>query len=309
MWQKLALGMDDRSIASNLCVDPSTVYRTVKRFNECGSVSKKAYPKDCREKKLTKTVEMIILNMLLHKPGTYLKEMQEELNVVYGVNVHESTLCVFLKKNGFTRQRMRIVAARQDQLLREMFAVDVSLYDPSMLVFLDETGTDMRDSLRRYGYSVRGKPIASHKLECRGKRVSAIVAMTATGVLDYRLTKDTVDSDEFKDFVEDLLPMLMNFNGRNPNSIVILDNCAIHHANNVTGLLRDIGVMVHFLPPYSPDYNPIEEAFSKVKMVLKSMESILHTGIVDLETCIAAAMASITPDDCQQYVRHCQIYG
>jgi len=107
--------------------------------------------------------------------------------------VHESTLCVFLKKNGFTRQRMRIVTARQDQLLREMFAVDVSLYDPSMLVFLDETSTDMRDSLRRYGYSVRGKPIASHNLECCGKRVSAIVAMTVTGVLDYRLTKDTVD--------------------------------------------------------------------------------------------------------------------
>ena len=60
MWQKLALGMDDRSIASKLCVDLFTVYRTVKQFNECGSVSKKAYPKDCREKKLTKTVEMII---------------------------------------------------------------------------------------------------------------------------------------------------------------------------------------------------------------------------------------------------------
>jgi len=107
---------------------------------------------------------------------------------------------------------MRIVAARQDQLLREMLAVDVSLYDPSMLVFLDETGTDMRDSLRRYGYSVRGQPIHSHKLEWCGKRVSAIVAMTATGVLDYRLTKDTVDSDEFKDFVEDLLPMLSDIN-------------------------------------------------------------------------------------------------
>jgi len=165
---------------------------------------------------------MIILNILLHKPDMYLKEMQEELNVVHGVNVYESALRVFLKKNGFTRQRMRIVAARQDQLLREMFAVDVGLYDPSMLVFLDETGTDMRDSLRRYGYSVRGKPIASHKLGCRGKRVSTIVAMTATGVLDYRLTKDTVDSDEFKDFVEDLLPMLTNFNGRNPNSIIIV---------------------------------------------------------------------------------------
>ena len=133
--------------------------------------------------------------------------------------------------------------------------------------------------------------------------------MTSTGILDYKLTQDTVDSDEFKDFVEGLLPMLMNFNSRNPNSIVILDNCAIRHANDIAGLLREVGVMVHFLPPYSPDYNPIEEAFSKIKMVLKCIESTLHSGIVDLQTCIAAAIASITPDDCQQYINHCQIYG
>ena len=109
-----------------------------------------------------------------------------------------------------------------------------------MLVFVDETGTDKRDSLRKYGYSVRGKPITSHKLTCRGQRVSAIVAMMTAGILDYKLTKETVDSDEFKDFIEGLLPMLMNFNGTNLNSIVIMDNCAIHHCSDVTGLLREV---------------------------------------------------------------------
>ena len=74
----------------------------------------------------------------------------------------------------------------------------------------------------------------------------------------------------------------MKFNGRNPNSIVILDNCVIHNANDIAELLREVGVMVHFLPPYSPNYKCIEEAFSKVKMVLKCMESTLHNGIVDL---------------------------
>ena len=149
MWQKLALGMDDKSIASNLCVDPSTVYRVVKRFNENGgSVSKKEYPKDCRVLKLTKPVEATILNILMQKPGVYLREMQEELSRVYGVDVHQSTLCQFLQKSGFSRQKMKIVATRQDKFLRETFAIDVSLYDSSMLVFVDETGTDTRDSLR-----------------------------------------------------------------------------------------------------------------------------------------------------------------
>jgi len=100
----------------------------------------------------------------------------------------------------------------------------------------------------------------------------------------------------------------MNSNGTNPKSIVIMDNCSIHHRSDVVGLLREVGVMVHFLPPYSPDYNPIEEAFSKVKTVLKCMESTLYSGVVDMETCIAASIASITPDDCQQYVHHCKIY-
>ena len=206
----------------------------------------KEYPKDCREKKLTTSAQLIILNMVLQKPGAYLREIQEELGCVYGVDVHESMLCKFLKKSGFTRQKMKMVAARQDRNLREMFTVDVRLYDPSMLVFVDETGTDMRDNLR---YSARGKPIVSHKLALCGQNVSAIVAMTSTGILDYKLSQDTVDSDEFKSFIEGLLPMLMNFNGRNPNSIVILDNCAIYH---IAELLREVGVMVHFLPPYSP---------------------------------------------------------
>lgn len=178
-----------------------------------------------------------------------------------------------------------------------------------MLVFVDETDTDLRDNLRKYGYSVRDKPLVSHKLAFHGQCVSGIVAMMSTGILDYKLTQDTVDSEESKDFVEGLLPMLMNFNGRNPNSIIILDNCSVHHANGIAGLLREVRVMVHFLPPYSPDYNPIEEAFSKIKMVLKCMESTLNSGVVDLQACIAAAIASITPDDCQQYINHCQIYG
>ena len=139
VWQKLALGLDNKSI-SNLCVDPSIVHRVVRQFNECASVSKKEYPKDCRVKKLTISAELIILNMVLQKPGVYLREIQEELSRVYGVDVHESTLCMFLKKSGFTRQKMKIVAARQVKRLREMFTVDVRLYNPTMLVFVDETG-------------------------------------------------------------------------------------------------------------------------------------------------------------------------
>ena len=253
-------------------------------------------------------MEHIILNMVLCNPGIFLRELKDELSRVYDVEVQECTICIFLKRSGFTRQKMRMVAARQDQLLREMFALDVCLYDPSMLVFVDETGADRRDCLRKHGYSVRGKPIISQKLTFRGERVSAIVGMTSTEILDYRLTQDSVDAEEFERFVEDLLPQLMPFNGTNPNSIVILDNCAIHHVDRIVELFQQCGVMVHFLPPYSPDYNPIEEAFSKIKSALKSMEDALHSGL-DLHTCMAAAFADITGEDCQSWLSHCGIYN
>lgn len=127
---------DNKSISFNLCVqcvDPSTIHRVATRFKDSGSVTKKAYPKNCRETKLTRSAELIILNMVLQMPGVYLREMQlpaflSDMRHMYGIDVHESTLCKFLKKSGFTRQKMKVVAARQDRHLREMFAIDARLY-------------------------------------------------------------------------------------------------------------------------------------------------------------------------------------
>ena len=86
--------------------------------------------------------------------------------------------------------------------------------------------------------------------------------------------RGTADGDTFYEFVQThLLPHLMPFNGINPHSVVILDNCAIHHIAEIEKMIQEIGALVHFLPPYSPDFNPIEETFSKVKTKLKSVEN------------------------------------
>ena len=74
-----------------------------------------------------------------------------------------------------------------------------------------------------------------------------------------------VNCEVFFDFLERyFLPCLMPFNGKNPYSVVILDNCSVHHVAYVTKLVRDIGAILHYLPPYSPDFNLIEWCFSKV---------------------------------------------
>lgn len=64
----------------------------------------------------------------------------------------------------------------------------------------------------------------------------------------------------------------MPFNGTNPNSTVIMDNCSIHHVEEVTKLINEVGAIVHYLPPYSPDFNPIEWCFSKVKKVAMDVQ-------------------------------------
>ena len=108
-----------------------------------------------------------------------------------------------------------------------------------MLVFLDETGCDRKNSLRKYGYSLRGKPAVSKKLLVRGERVSAVAFMSVNGILDLKVVSGNVNGDIYTDFVEDvLLPHLMPFDGRNPLSVVILDNCSFHHCEEAVKMIQ-----------------------------------------------------------------------
>ena len=90
----------------------------------------------------------------------------------------------------------------------------------------------------------------------------------------------------------------MLFNGLNEHSIVVLDNCSIHHVDGIVEMIQEVGALVHFLPPYSPDMMPIEEAFSKVKAEMKKIE--LCTD--DIETVALNAFCTITPDDCKGWI-------
>ncbi len=116
-----------------------------------------------------------------------------------------------------------------------------------------------------------------HQLTVSCERINAIGVVSSAGVEDVHLHEGNVNGDVFEDFVRtSLLPMLMPFNGI--NSVVILDNASLHHMESVTAMINVVGALVRFLPPYSPDLNPIEEVFSKVKSVLKANDDVyIHT--------------------------------
>jgi len=81
--------------------------------------------------------------------------------------------------------------------------------------------------------------------------------------MDCLITDHTIDEEEFCTFIECcLLPQLLRFNGTNPRSVVIMDNASIHHVGPAVKWIEEHGAMLHFLPPYFPDLDPIEEAFS-----------------------------------------------
>ena len=95
--------------------------------------------------------------------------------------------------------------------------------------------------------------------------------MSADEILCCKIERVGVDGDTFIEFVDkSLMPLLMPFDEYNPRSVLIMNNCSIHHVDHVTTLLQQIGVLIQWLPPYSPYFNPLEEVFSKVKLMMKA---------------------------------------
>ena len=99
-----------------------------------------------------------------------------------------------------------------------------------------------------------------HKFLVRGRRISALTAISEEGLLAVELKHGTVNSDIFYDFIRGfVIPEMEPFDGSPKKSVIIMDNCTIHHVHHIKQLLDDAGILLFFLPPYSPDLNPIEK--------------------------------------------------
>jgi len=114
---------------------------------------------------------------------------------------------------------------------------DVQLYKCEQFVLIDESGCDRRDNVRKFGYAMRGECPVYHHFLHRGRRVSVIAALCTDGVIAVEFIMGTVNRDKFFDYVGDsLIPNMLPFDGTNPRSIAILDNCSIHNVESVVEL-------------------------------------------------------------------------
>ena len=307
MHQRSVLGLTYRQVANNLNVDPSTVQRTVQLFEETGTTySIQGYHHNTT-KKLSVDEEVAVIEAVVENPALYLSDLQQYVLHTMGKSISISTICKLLQKQGFSHKKLSLIAQQRNDELREQYVQDVSVYDPEMLIFLDETGCDRRTCLHQYGYALKGCRATTKKLLVRGKRYSIIAAMCIDGILDVYITDKTVNSETFCTFLEQcLLPHLLPFNGVNPRSVVIMDNASIHHTESVVSLIEEVGALVHYLPPYSPDMNPIEETFSKVKGFLKANDPFIQVvEQSEIPDIILSAFASVTSSDCHGWMKHC----
>ena len=164
------------------------------------------------------------------------------------------------------------------------------------LVFLDEFGASTQMQ-RTHGRAPPGERVVAAVPHGHWKVVSTVAAMTCRGVLCSASYDAATDTALFAAFVRDaLVPLLV------PGQVVVLDNLAPHRSPEVRRLVESAGATLLLLPPYSPDFNPIEMAISKVKTVLRKLA---RRTVEALFGAVGDALASVTADDALNYIAHC----
>ena len=304
VWLYLYMDVAADDISRLLHISERSVYRYVQRFKSTGEV-RKCHKTNGPACILSEHEELIIVNSMLSSPGIYLRELQQHLSHSTGRWIHESTICRCLKRLGMSRQKIQHIALQRCDSKRAEFIANVMMvFESSLCVWVDETGCDRRNAQRKYGYGIRGQTPQDFSLKLRGKRYSAISILSTEGVEDTYITEGTVNGDIFLDFVrKQLVPILSPFDGHTPRSVVILDNAAIHHVDRVVTTILSTGALLKFLPPYSPDMNPIELIFGEMKQYLQANNILFETSL-SVQSILYMAFNSISQENCNAYIAY-----
>lgn len=172
----------------------------------------------------------------------------------------------------------------------------ISGFKASDLVFLNESGCNT-DMTRRYAYSLRGSRAIDSAPLSKPKNTTILSSIQLDGTLHYTTFSGGTTVERSKRYLEiDLLPHL------NGNSVLIMDNTKSHHTKAVRNLLDSFGVRYIYLPPYSPDLNPIEKLWSKVKSFLRKFKA---RTLDALPNAIQCAFQTVSPSDCSGWFHSC----
>lgn len=193
---------------------------------------------------------------------------------------------------GAHAQKKTRIARERDDAARASWRTDIVARDPADFVFLDETCTPLTLTPLR-ARSPRGTRATARTPQGRWRQVTLLATLTPAGMGPGLLLDGASDRRAFDTFIDQVLAPTLR-----PGQIVILDNLSVHKSARAAARLADIGCALHFLPTYSPDFNPIEQAFAKLKTRLRRAEARTFDALVDATH---DGIAAITAQDAHAF--------
>jgi len=190
-------------------------------------------------------------------------------------------------------------AAEQDQPrikeLREHWPAVIGSIEAKRFIFVDESGVTT-EMTRRYGRVIGGQRV-NDSAPANWRTLTLLGAVGLTGWVASMTVEAPTDADVFLAFLDHVLcPKL------EPGQVVVMDNLTAHKVAGVSERILATGADVLYLPPYSPEFNPIEKCWAQAKQYLRAAKA---RTIPDLEQAISAALDELTPNQAAAYFQHC----
>jgi transposase len=187
------------------------------------------------------------------------------------------------------QQRPDVQARRQDWLAQRLH------WNSAQLVFSDESGC-RTNLVRQYGRCRRGRRLVAYAPHGHWKTTTFIAALRQDGLTAPMVLDGAMNSKAFLAYVTQVLVPTLQ-----PGDLVVLDNLSSHKATGVRQAIERVGATLHYLPPYSPDLNPIELAFSKFKWLLRSAA---ERTVEALWSRLGRLLDQFPAQQCRNYFRH-----
>lgn len=193
-------------------------------------------------------------------------------------------------------KKKSLAASERDEVARQQWRAAAQRLDVNDLVFVDESGTH-RAMTPLYGRAPRGARAVGATPRNRGRVTTLLASLSLAGMGAAMTIEGGTDRAVFEAYVEQgLAPTLR------PGQVVVIDNLRAHQSDKARRAIEARGCRVLFLPAYSPDFSPIEEAFSKIKACLRRAGARTRA---ELEAAIGAALRLVTAADARGWFTHC----
>lgn len=179
---------------------------------------------------------------------------------------------------------------------RREFLEAIQYEDVTRFKFVDETSVNLTYT-RRYGRASGGQRLDAAVPLRHGPNVTVVAALSVQGVEAVMELAGALNTASFAVYLDQVLGP-----GLQPGDVVVLDNLPVHKADGLAALVEARGARLLYLPPYSPDFTPIELAFSKLKTHLRSAAARTREALTNA---LQAALACITAEDAQNWFDHC----